>query len=593
MTNVVPKHELESIIEKSTDGLIVVDHNSIIRFINPAAACLFKRSPAEMVSKSFEYPLSPGHSTEMEIIRKNGKPGTGEIRSVDIEWEGQKALLVSIRDITERILFDRLKDDFIGNVSHELRTPLTSIREAVSVIQDGILGPVSEEQKKFLSMCIRNTDHLRRIVDSLLDLTKIEAGKARLNKKRTQFPDIIKSVIEVFQPISRKKGLALNLSIPKNGMEVYVDRDRITQVLNNLIGNAIKFTEKGTIGVSVDEINGWAECRVSDTGEGISEEDLPKVFDKFMQFGKKTNPENKGTGLGLAISREIIQMHNGSMSVESVFNQGSTFKFRLPRYRPDLEVEDPIRTAMEAKQPFALFGIRLHAVDAIGAQMGGQPLQKIAQKIRHMFETLGKTVIPIVLEPDSVFILVEKSHEQDPRSIARLRHMTKEAFIGLGIDEEVDFSYGRSLYPLHAEAPNLLLEACRKDMRNERLERFNKRIMIVDDEPALIEATKTLLELFGYKTIEALSNGAALFERMKTVHPDLLILDMKMPGMTGYEVIGRLKESFKTQEIPILIMSGYEIETGRFIEYVNTKAILTLNKPADPDILRKTVYYLI
>jgi len=529
----------------------------------------------------------------MEIIRRDGKIGTGEIRSVDIEWEGQNALLVSIRDITERILFDRLKDDFIGNVSHELRTPLTSIREAVSVLQDGILGPVSEEQKKFLTMCIRNTDHLRRIVDSLLDLTKIEAGRARLNKKRTGLPEIVKSAVEVFQPVSRKKGLALEVTLPKNGIEVYADKDRITQVLNNLIGNAIKFTEKGTIGVQIREVNGWAECRVSDTGEGISDEDLPKVFDKFTQFGKKTNPENKGTGLGLAISREIIQMHNGSMSVESVLNQGSTFKFQLPRYRPDLEVEDPIRLAMEVKQPFALFGIRLHAADTIGAQMGGPPLQKIAQKIRHMFETLGKTVMPIVLEPDSVFILVEKSHEQDPRSISRLRHMAKEAFIGLGIDEEVDFSYGRSLFPLNAEAPDLLLEACRKDMRNEREERFDKRIMIVDDEPALIEATKTLLELFGYKTIEALSNGAALYERMKTVQPDLLILDMKMPGMTGYEVIGRLKESFKTQDIPILIMSGYEIETGRFIEYVNTKAILTLNKPAEPDILRKTVYYLI
>jgi CheY-like chemotaxis protein len=175
----------------------------------------------------------------------------------------------------------------------------------------------------------------------------------------------------------------------------------------------------------------------------------------------------------------------------------------------------------------------------------------------------------------------------------RLLRGVKEAFFNLGIDDETDFSYGIAAFPRDGESPEILAAACAGSLVRERVERLEQTILLVDDEKALTEATRMLLEMFGYRSIQIAHSGMDAFEVLKRTIPGLIILDMKMPGMSGYEVIGRLRESHETKDIPILIMSGYEVEIGRFLEYINRKAILTINKPAEPEILRKMVYYLI
>jgi signal transduction histidine kinase/CheY-like chemotaxis protein len=595
MANPIPDQQaLQAIVEKSGDGFLVVDEERIIRFCNSAAVSILNQKSSELLGRPFEYPLKQGQNLEIGIVRENGKAGIGEFRTVDIEWHGQKAFLVSIRDISERILFDRLKDDFISNVSHELRTPLAAIRESVSLIKDGILGGVTDEQKKFLSICVRNADHLRRIVDTLLDISKIEAGKVRLGKKKGELGEIVQTTSEVFKPVAQKKGLTLEISVPKTPIEVFVDRDRIVQVLNNMIGNAIKFTRDGTIRVEVTEKADQAECAVSDKGRGISKEDLPKVFGKFQQFGKMADPENKGTGLGLAISKEIICLHGGDISVQSELDRGSTFAFTLPRYKPELEVLDHLQNRIQDyREPFLFFCIHLHETQVLEKTIGSLWLEKIARKIHKTLESSFKSVSSIRLEPDHVFLALEAAHGNGLGPNRKLLRGIKEACFDLGIDGELNFSYGAAACPKDGESPEALLKACRKKLSHEKTERLNKTIMIVDDEKALTEATRTLLELFGYRNILIAYNGPSAFEMLKKRIPDLMILDMKMPIMTGYEVIGRLKEHHETKDIPILIMSGFEVEIGRFLEYINRKAILTINKPADPDLLRKMVYYLI
>jgi signal transduction histidine kinase len=595
MAQSAPDHQdLEIIVQNSGDGLLVVDEEGLIRFFNPAASAFLAKPASELLGRPFDHPFRSGPPVEIAIVRDNGKPGVGELRAVDIRWQGRRAALVSIGDVSERALFDRLKDDFVSNVSHELRTPLTAIREAVSLMRDGILGAVSEEQVKFLTMCIRNADHLRRIVDTILDISKIEAGRVRMAKKKSGLVEIVQATVEAFAPLAASKGLSIELRPPAEPVDVFADRDRITQVMNNLIGNAIKFTASGAIGVSIETVDGRAVCSVTDPGRGIADEDLPKVFGKFQQFGAPADPNNKGTGLGLAISREIVRLHAGDMAVRSVLEKGSTFSFTIPVYRLELEVHDHIDARLAAsRDPFLLFCVHLNETAPVRMAAGAEWLDRVARRIHRTLESGFRSVSSMRLEPDRILLTMEPGRDGGGQARRRLLRGVKEAFFDMGIDDETDFSYGLAAFPRDGESPETLTQACEGSLVREQEERLDQTILIVDDEKALTEATKMLLEMFGYRHIQIVHNGADAFEVLKRTIPGLMILDMKMPGMSGYEVIGRLKEAHETKDVPILIMSGYEVEIGRFLEYINRKAILTINKPADPDLLRKMVYYLI
>lgn len=581
---------LRAIVEKSIDGLLVVNSQRKICFVNPSAEKFLNRQNQNLLNTTFEYSLEPGHSIEIDIFREGGKPGKGELRVSAIEWEGKPAFLVSIQDITERVLYDHLKDEFISNVSHELRTPLTVIREAVAQVHDGLVGEINEEQKRYLSICLRNADRLRRIVDDLLDLSKIEAGKVRLQKRKIDLNELAQATLSGFLPLAEKKGLTLRSSFQCLSAPVYVDKNRMIQVLTNLIGNALKFTENGFIEVCVEKIEDKIYCAVKDTGIGILPEDIPKIFDKFEQIGKATQ---EGTGLGLPIAREIVRLHGGEMTVESVPNQGSTFSFLLPEYTPRLDQIEKIHLRIcESKEPFTLFSIFIHNLEEKRKTVGNHLVDISQKRLVSLIESRGERIEPIFTEAENVWLFIVNDPGSDSQWTHRCMRLVKEAF-DISDDIELDFSYALAKFPKDGQTAEELLRFCETHQVHERTERLSKPILLVDDERELVEAVKTLLGFFGYKNIDTAQSGEEAFEKIKLRIPELIILDMKMPGMSGYEVIGRLKEDHKTKDIPILIMSGYEVEIGKFDEYITSKAILTVNKPVDPDLLRKTVYYLI
>lgn len=589
-TIVEDPQSLRTIVEKSLDGLLVVDSHRRIRFCNPSAEKFLHRQNHTLLNSPFEYPLQPGHSIEIDIIRDGGRPGKGELRVSPIEWEGKPAFLVSIQDITERVLYDHLKDEFVSNVSHELRTPLTVIREAVAQVYDGLVGEVNEEQKHYLSICLRNADRLRRIVDDLLDLSKIEAGKVRLQKKKIDLKELAQTTLAGFSPLAEKKGLTLRSVFCSPSAPVYADKDRMIQVLTNLIGNALKFTEKGFIEVQIEKKEGKIYCAVKDTGIGIAVEDIPKIFDKFEQIGKTSQ---QGTGLGLPIAREIVRLHGGEMEVESVPNQGSTFSFVLPQYSPRLEQIEKIHLRIcDSKEPFVLFYVIIHNLEEKRKTGGTHLLESSQKRCLSLIESRGERIEPIFTEAENVWLFIVNGQSNDLKLLHRLIRIVKESF-DISEELELDFSYALAQFPQEGQTAEELLQFCETHPIHERTERLSKPILLVDDERELTEAVKTLLGFFGYTHVETAQSGEEAFEKIKGQIPELIILDMKMPGMSGYEVIGRLKEDHKTKDIPILIMSGYEVEIGKFDEYITSKAILTVNKPVDPDLLRKTVYYLI
>ncbi|MFA5255545.1 MAG: ATP-binding protein, partial [Candidatus Omnitrophota bacterium] len=234
----------------------------------------------------------------------------------------------------ELMKLDQLKSEFISTVSHELRTPLSIIKEGISLVLDKIPGEINEKQFKILDISKYNIDRLARIIDSLLDISKMEAGKVELKRSLIKVSDVVRQTASSFEPKIEERGLELRLDIDDASGSVWADADRITQVLTNLIGNAVKFTSSGYISVSCKDKGDGVVCTVSDTGVGISKEDMPKVFNKFQQFGRTVGAGDKGTGLGLSIAKNIIDMHNGAIWVESEPGKGTRFAFKLHKYTP-------------------------------------------------------------------------------------------------------------------------------------------------------------------------------------------------------------------------------------------------------------------
>lgn len=226
---------------------------------------------------------------------------------------------------------DNLKTEFLNAVSHELRTPLATIREVIAQTLEGLLGETSPRQKEFLAICLENVNRLRRMIDDLLDVSKLESGKYKMTREEVDIVEIARGVVTAFYPKSRSANLELRENFLKEKAIAYADRDSIIQVFTNLIGNAFKFTDKGFIEVSVKDDARQVECSVSDTGRGIAEEDLSKVFGKFQQFGSKNSRGEKGTGLGLSISKNIIELHHGKIWVESALSKGTRFTFTIPK----------------------------------------------------------------------------------------------------------------------------------------------------------------------------------------------------------------------------------------------------------------------
>ena len=275
-----------------SEGLIMTDEHDKIVLINPAARRMLglDGEKSRVLSDDFAWSafsslLKELAGTDKRLVSKEldlEKPYKMILRldaTSAKDSEGKKiGVVVLLRDITREKEIDRMKTEFISIVSHELRTPLTTIRESVSQVLDGILGATTDQQREFLSICLDDIDRLTRIINDLLDISKIEAKKLDLKKQMVDISGLVKSVNLFFLPRAKDKDLSIQNKFSREPIVGYVDKDKLIQVLNNLIGNAIKFTRQGIIEISLKDAPDSIECSVSDTGKGIATEDIPRVF---------------------------------------------------------------------------------------------------------------------------------------------------------------------------------------------------------------------------------------------------------------------------------------------------------------------------
>lgn len=279
--------------------------------------------------------------------------------------KGEVIGLIGItRDITQRMQVSRLqeerlhiekklealeelnkvKSEFISTVSHELRTPLSIIKQLVVLILSGVTGAVNPKQKEVLTKANNNIERLTNIIEELLDISRIETGKLKLHYSLVNLADLLKDSQEYFKKLAGEKNITLSYDLPRREINVFIDAERIFQVILNLINNAVKFTEaSGKIQVELKVVETKVRIGIIDTGIGISKRDLPKIFDKFVQAVRMPTAEMKGIGLGLSIAKSLVERHGGEIWAESKLGVGSKFYFTLPRFYTVSLLEEGLR----------------------------------------------------------------------------------------------------------------------------------------------------------------------------------------------------------------------------------------------------------
>lgn len=244
-----------------------------------------------------------------------------------------KAAVKHLKEANDELTkLNRIKSDFVSMVSHELRTPLTSIKGYVSLVLDGDVGPINEQQKEFLSIVNKENQRLTTLISDLLDIQKIESGKMPFNFKEFSVNNFFKSYMKELGNLKANNNASITFSCPENLPVIKVDEDKIKQVLTNLISNAIKFSQpKPKIKIEVRNERDYLQVNVTDNGIGIDKKDIPNLFQKFYQIDSHSNRKAGGTGLGLSICKYIIKRHGGEIGVSSKPGRGSTFCFTLPK----------------------------------------------------------------------------------------------------------------------------------------------------------------------------------------------------------------------------------------------------------------------
>ena len=334
------RQQLSTVIANIVDGVITTDNEGTIILANPAAEDIFRFKKEEAIGRHF---IEAVHDYEIDALLKSClrekreltaqlEAGTPDrfLRVIALPIPGGQSTgaLVLFQDLTELRSLQTMRREMVGNISHELRTPLAAIKAIVETLQDGAIAD-EKVAGNFLSSVDNEVERMAQIVAELTELSRIESGKAEFNLAKTNLEQLIDEAIAQLRPFAKRHGITLKSDISDRLPPAVIDRERIRQVITNLLHNAIKFSHpSGSVVISAHQGRGIVTVSVSDTGIGIPKDDLDHVFERFYKADKARS--GGGTGLGLAIAKHIVQVHKGNISVHSEEGKGSTFSFTLP-----------------------------------------------------------------------------------------------------------------------------------------------------------------------------------------------------------------------------------------------------------------------
>ena len=339
---------ITAILDSMVEGVLAVDGRDHLLLLNQSVRAMFRLGPRlgpgkpflEVIRNADLFDLleacraAGGEMVSRELSLTTPVERVHEVHALPLRLGGEgTGVLMVLHDVTELRRLERVRTEFVANVSHELRTPLTAIRGYLETLLAGGLDE-PDNGRRFLQIVFRHTERLGRLLDDLMDLSNIELGKVTLKREPTDLADVLEPVLAIVWPQAEAKRLAVAADLPRGLPAVSADRDRLVQILLNLVDNAVKFTpEGGRVTVTASSREGMVEVVVADTGVGISSTDLPRITERFYRVDKARSRALGGTGLGLAIVKHLVQAHGGELRIESELGKGTTVSFTLPTAR--------------------------------------------------------------------------------------------------------------------------------------------------------------------------------------------------------------------------------------------------------------------
>jgi len=508
------------------------------------------------------------------------KEAEGRVWGMQKTNEAIKTLYKDLEQKNEELRkVDQLKSDFVSTVSHELRTPLAISTEGINLIVDGIVGEITDQQKELLVTSKDNLTRLNQIINDLLDISKIEAGKIDLRPRGIDLRILLVRLTNAYKKVLDMKEQTLKVSFPEESVYLYGDGDKVIQIVTNLLNNAHKFSPQGgRIELALKKMAGEVVCSVQDNGVGISEEDIPKLFEKFQQFGRTHGPGIKGTGLGLAICKALVELHKGRIWAERCEPKGTIFFFSLPDYSMiQKNFYEQIRVALKESKltgkSIAKIVLYFNSFDKIRETYGDDIAMGIINAFFEIFNKVASHAedLCVISSPSTICALLPDTNKSGAEAvILRIKNVIRTMMFEIKEEENLNLRFGMAVYPEDASNVETLIQKAEENAKRK------KRILVVDDDSQIIKMLETRLAVENFN-IDIANDGEQAMEIIETQHPDLIILDIMMPKMNGYEVLGRLKGNVATAAIPVIILTAKTVEIVKS-EFRNLDNIPILEK---------------
>jgi PAS domain S-box-containing protein len=552
--------------DASNDGIIISERGVIVE-ANERAAEMFGYGAQDLAGTATAQLAAPEMREMVARMNQQGIEGTFaavglrrdgsrfdlEVTGKTISLHGREARVTVLRDVTERKAVDRLKNEFVSTVSHELRTPLTSIRGSLGLLEGGVGGTMSAKGQELVRIARSNADRLIRLINDILDLEKMEAGKLELKITLVDAGELISATFDGIRAVAEQRGVRLE-SLPTCPHRMAGDRDRLIQVLTNLVSNALKFAPEGsTVSVRATAGNsGAVRIMVQDAGPGIPRELLDRLFKKFQQLDGSDTRARGGTGLGLAISRTIVEQHGGRIGVRSEPGQGSEFWFEIPAAPAGARTAAP-----PAEQPTVLV---VEDDEEVGSLLGRLLREEGYRAVRTESIAAAEQLISH-LRPAALLLDVELPDGNALDFLERLRAREPSrdlpAIVVSGRERDGTFA-GPMLIDWLAKPfdGQRLLHALRHAMRRPG----GPRVLLVDDDDGTRTVIAALLQSMQVECVEA-TDGADAMRIARELPPDLIVLDIGMPRTDGFELVDALRRE-QSRATPLVVYTGRDLSAG-------------------------------
>jgi PAS domain S-box-containing protein len=609
-----------SIIENTSDIVMLLSADGQIRYASPALKAVLGYEPTDLSAKNLLDLVHPDDHTTARIALSHAvhQPGITlpfqiQFCRMDGSWARLEAvganlldnpavesIILTLRDITERQRAEELlrqkemaeqsnraKSQFLANMSHELRTPLNAIIGYSEMLQEEAEDLGQADFVPDLQKIHTAGRHLLSLINDILDLSKIEAGKMDLYLEEFCLPDLISEVVHTVSPLVSKNNNTLVVhtdpSLSTSLSTMYADLTKVRQNLLNLLSNAAKFTESGRITLAVDSCQGcdaaqpMIRFRVTDTGIGMSAAQIEKVFQAFTQADASTTRKYGGTGLGLAIAQRFCQMMGGEITVTSELGQGSTFTMTLPQVvhhpdtAPDAEAglmapaedrDDPEDALPRPDRPLLVIDDDLAMHDLLRRQLAREGYTIHSALTAEEGLALAKSIRPIAITLDVMMPKMDgwmllSAFKSDPDLAA-----IPVIMLTMLDNKNMGYALGASDYLIKPIDRQQLLSVLKKyecvHPNGAGQDRPSCPILVVEDDPTNRDLLRQLLEKEHWQVIEA-ENGRVALEKLQTIQPELILLDLMMPELDGFGFVAELQRHEEWRSLPIIVITAKDI----------------------------------